>query len=98
VLDFERSADVLLILIIGGPGYLYGGLVGALLFKLMQDWLANLTPQYWMFWIGLVLVLIVVIGRERMTSWTDGVATAVRGLGRRMIGGSGLASSSAREP
>src|SRR5678815_4405397 len=34
VLDFERSADVLLILIIGGAGYLYGGLIGAVLFKL----------------------------------------------------------------
>ena len=41
VLDFERSADVLLILIIGGTGYLYGGLIGAVLFKLVQDYLAN---------------------------------------------------------
>src|SRR5204863_5235241 len=65
VLDFERSADVLLILIIGGSGYLYGGLIGAILFKLVQDYLANVTPQYWQFWIGLVLVLIVLVGRER---------------------------------
>ncbi len=56
VFAFERSADVLLVLIIGGTGYLYGGLIGAILFKLMQDWLAALTPQYWQFWIGLVLV------------------------------------------
>jgi branched-chain amino acid transport system permease protein len=69
VLAFERSADVLLILIIGGTGYLYGGLIGAILFKLMQDWLANLTPQYWQFWIGLVLVMIVLVGRERMTAY-----------------------------
>jgi branched-chain amino acid transport system permease protein len=32
----------------------------------MQDWLANLTPQYWQFWLGLMLVAIVLIGRERM--------------------------------
>src|SRR6185312_2267829 len=76
VLDFERSADVLLILIIGGTGYLYGGLIGAVLFKLVQDWLANLTPQYWQFWIGLVLVIIVLVGRERMASWV----TPLRGL------------------
>jgi branched-chain amino acid transport system permease protein len=68
VLAFERSADVLLILIIGGTGYLYGGLIGAILFKLMQDWLANLTPQYWQFWIGLVLVVIVLVGRDRMAA------------------------------
>jgi branched-chain amino acid transport system permease protein len=62
--SFERSADVLLMLIIGGTGYLYGGIIGALIFKLMQDWLASMTPQYWQFWIGLVLVAIVIIGRE----------------------------------
>ena len=69
VLAFERSADVLLILIIGGTGYLYGGFIGAILFKLMQDFLANLTPQYWQFWIGLVLVAIVLIGRDRIGGW-----------------------------
>ncbi len=77
VLDFERSADVLLILIIGGAGYLYGGLIGAVLFKLMQDWLANLTPQYWQFWIGLVLVALVLVGRDRITGWTDPIRAFV---------------------
>jgi branched-chain amino acid transport system permease protein len=61
--SFERSADALLVLIIGGPGFLYGGLIGAIVFKLMQDWLAILTPQYWHFWIGLVLVMMVLFGR-----------------------------------
>ena len=37
VFSFERSADLLLVLVIGGTGYLYGGLIGAILFKLMQD-------------------------------------------------------------
>lgn len=68
--DFERSADLLLVLIIGGTGYLYGGLIGAFLFKFMHDYLAVLTPQYWPFWIGLLLVVIVMVGRERITNWT----------------------------
>jgi len=38
VFSFDRSADLLLVLIIGGTGYLYGGLIGAIVFKLMQDW------------------------------------------------------------
>jgi branched-chain amino acid transport system permease protein len=63
VLDFDRSADVLLILIIGGSGYLYGGLIGAVLFKLVQDYLANVTPQYWQFWLGLALVMMIMFGR-----------------------------------
>jgi len=70
VFDFDRSADLLLVLVIGGAGYLYGGLIGAIVFKLMQDYLSSLTPQYWPFWIGLLLVALVLVGRERMTSWT----------------------------
>jgi branched-chain amino acid transport system permease protein len=69
VLSFDRSADLLIVLILGGTGYLYGGLVGAILFKLMQDWLAAITPQYWQFWIGLMLVVVVLVGRERMGAW-----------------------------
>lgn len=68
VFSFDRSADLLLVLIIGGTGYLYGGLAGAVAFKLMQDWLASLTPQYWQFWIGLLLVAIVLVGRERVAA------------------------------
>ena len=63
VLDFERSADVMLMLIIGGTGYLYGGMIGAVLFKLVQDYLANVNPQYWQFWLGLGLVMMIMFGR-----------------------------------
>jgi hypothetical protein len=63
VFSFERSADLMLVLVIGGTGYLYGGLIGAVVFKMLQDVFSNLTPQYWQFWIGLVLVVIVLIGR-----------------------------------
>ena len=69
VLAFHRSADVLLMLVIGGTGYLYGGVVGALLFKLVQSWISAVTPQYWEFWIGFLLVLLVLVGRERITGW-----------------------------
>jgi len=64
--DFHRSADVLLVLVIGGTGYLYGGIIGAIVFKLMNDMLSAITPQYWQFWMGLALVVIVLIGHERL--------------------------------
>jgi len=71
VLAFDRSADVMLMLVIGGVGWLYGGIVGAVVFKLLQDSLASITPQYWMFWIGLILVLLMLVGRERLLKpWT----------------------------
>jgi branched-chain amino acid transport system permease protein len=66
VLEFHRSADVLLMLVIGGTGYLYGGLIGAIAFKLLQDLLAAWTPQYWTFWIGAFLVVLVLVGRDRL--------------------------------
>jgi branched-chain amino acid transport system permease protein len=73
VLAFDRSADVLLMLVIGGVGWLYGGIVGAIVFKLLQDTLSSVTPQYWMFWIGLILVLLVLVGRDRLLKpWTWG--------------------------
>jgi branched-chain amino acid transport system permease protein len=84
VFSFDRSADVLLVLIIGGIGYLYGGLIGAIIFRLMQDWLANITPQYWQFWIGLVLVIIVLVGRDRMGAWIRPVVSLVESLSGRM--------------
>ncbi len=66
VFSFERSADLMLVLVIGGTGYLYGGLIGAVVFKMLQELFQAITPQYWLFWIGLVLVIIVMVGRARI--------------------------------
>lgn len=68
VLDFSRSADGLLVLVIGGSGYLYGGPVGAIAFKLMKDTLSSITPAYWLFWMGLILVGLVLVGRDRLVA------------------------------
>ncbi len=71
VFAFDRSADVMLILVIGGTGWLYGGIAGAIVFKLMQDVIASITPQYWTFWIGLFLVVLMLVGREKLLRpWT----------------------------
>ncbi|MBW7922939.1 MAG: branched-chain amino acid ABC transporter permease [Rubellimicrobium sp.] len=64
-LAFQKSADGLLVLIIGGTGYLYGGMIGALAYKVIQDVIANITPQYWLFWIGLLMVVFVLWGRDK---------------------------------
>ncbi|HET7888066.1 MAG TPA: branched-chain amino acid ABC transporter permease [Bradyrhizobium sp.] len=69
VFAFERSADLMLVLVIGGSGYLYGGLIGAVVFKILQEFFSSITPQYWQFWIGLVFVVIVLVGRARIHRW-----------------------------
>jgi branched-chain amino acid transport system permease protein len=59
-LSFARSADVLVILILGGAGRLYGGLVGAIIYMVARDQFSGVNPQYWYFWIGTLLVAVVI--------------------------------------
>ena len=59
VLGFQRSADVLVMLILGGTGRLYGGLIGAAVYMVARDHFSGLNPQYWYFWIGLLLIAVV---------------------------------------
>jgi branched-chain amino acid transport system permease protein len=61
VLSFQRSADVLVILILGGAGRLYGGIIGAIIYMVARDQFSGINPQYWYFWIGLLLVAVVVL-------------------------------------
>ena len=71
VFEMHRSADVMLMLVIGGTGWLWGGVFGAIVFKVMYDILSSITPQYWTFWLGLFLVVLVQVGRERLLRpWT----------------------------
>ena len=60
-LSFQRSADAVVMLILGGTGRLYGGIVGAIIFLLVRDRLSDMNPQYWYFWIGLLLMFVVLV-------------------------------------
>jgi branched-chain amino acid transport system permease protein len=60
-LDLSRSADVLVMLVLGGAGRLYGGLVGAVIYMVARDQFSGIAPQFWYFWIGLLLVAVVTL-------------------------------------
>lgn len=62
-LGFNRSAEVLIILVLGGTGRLYGGLIGAVVYMAVHDAFADLDPRYWMLWLGLFLIAAVLLGR-----------------------------------
>ncbi len=64
VLSFPRSAELLLILVLGGTGSLYGAMLGTIVFMVAHHLLADINPQYWQFWLGLLLVLVVLFARE----------------------------------
>jgi branched-chain amino acid transport system permease protein len=74
VFALERSADAVLMLVIGGVGWLYGGVLGAVVFKLMHDIISSITPQYWTFWMGLFLVVLMLLGRDRLRLTRRGAA------------------------
>jgi len=62
-LSFNRSADVMIMLVLGGTGRLYGALVGTAVFMIAQDYLSGINPVYWQFWLGLLLVAFVFFAR-----------------------------------
>ena len=63
VLSLERSGSVLIMLIIGGVGQLYGAFIGVPLYMIAQDRFSSIDPVFWYFWIGLFMVLVVVFAR-----------------------------------
>jgi branched-chain amino acid transport system permease protein len=63
VLSFELSGAVLIMLILGGTGRLYGAFIGAPIYMIAADWFARLDPTYWLFWLGAMLVALVMFAR-----------------------------------
>jgi branched-chain amino acid transport system permease protein len=62
-LSLERSGNALIMLIIGGVGRLYGAFIGVPLFMIAQDRFSEIDPVYWYFWLGLLMVVVVVFAR-----------------------------------
>ena len=58
-IDFQRSADVVVMLVLGGAGRLYGGLIGAIIFLVARDQFSGINPQFWYFPMGVLLVAVV---------------------------------------
>lgn len=71
VLGFERSGEIVVMLVFGGIGRLYGAFIGASIYMIVQDQLAKLQPEFWYFWIGLLLVLIVMFARGGLLGLID---------------------------
>jgi branched-chain amino acid transport system permease protein len=74
-IDFQRSADVVVMLVLGGAGRLYGGLIGAIIFMVARDQFSGINPQLWYLPMGVLLVAVVMFlpggilgGLSRMTA------------------------------
>ena len=85
VFSVDLSGAVLLVLIIGGPGRLYGAFAGATVYFVAQDWLAKQNPVFWNFWLGLIVIAIVLFVRGGLLGLAD--------AGLRRLGVVGRASA-----
>ncbi len=70
-LSLERSGNALIMLIIGGVGRLYGAFIGVPLFMIAQDRFSEIDPVYWYFWLGLLMVAVVVFARGGVLGLLD---------------------------
>ena len=71
VLSVDLSGTILVMIILGGVGRLYGAFVGVPLYMIAQDRFSEIDPVYWYFWIGLLLVLVVVFARGGVLGLVD---------------------------
>jgi len=71
VLGLEPSGDLLVMLILGGVGRLYGAFVGPVIYLIAQDYLAKQYPEYWYFGIGLLLIVVVLFARGGILGIVD---------------------------
>jgi branched-chain amino acid transport system permease protein len=92
VLGFEPSGELLVMLILGGVGRLYGAFIGPALYLVAQDYLAKQFPEYWYLGIGALLILVVLFARGGILGLFDKYKEAWLASSKR----SGSAKASAR--
>lgn len=79
VFEFERSAAVMVILILGGTGRLYGAFVGAVIYMVLEDDLAKWSPEFWQFGVGLLLVAAVLFARRGLLGLLEDIGRFLTG-------------------
>jgi branched-chain amino acid transport system permease protein len=79
MMGFDRSAEVMMMVTIGGTGNIAGVVSGAALFGYAKDFMSTISPKYWHLGLGVMLMLSVFVIRNGLA----GIIPAVR----RRLGG-----------
>ena len=70
-LDLDRAATILIILILGGYGRLYGAFVGAAAYMTLEHFLARIYPTAWQLGLGLLLVVVALYAQNGILGLSD---------------------------
>jgi len=81
LLQWTQSGTLMIMVILGGVGQLFGGVLGALVFRVLEEVLSGYT-EYWQLGVGVVLLLVVLFARRGVA----GVLSAIS-LRRRLADG-----------
>ncbi len=77
-LGLDRAATVLIILVLGGYGRLYGAFVGAVAYMVLAHFLSKLYPTAWQLGLGLMLVIIALFFRGGILGMGDAITGWLR--------------------
>lgn len=77
-LSFELSGNILIMLILGGSGRLYGAFVGVPVFMIAQDLLAKQDPANWFLGLGIVLIALVTLAPGGILGIAERTLEAIR--------------------
>jgi branched-chain amino acid transport system permease protein len=83
VLSFEFSGTALIMLILAGPGRLYGAFIGPPLYMIASQLFSKHDPTYWTFWLGIFLIGAVMFGRGGILGLADRIARQLSRASRR---------------
>jgi branched-chain amino acid transport system permease protein len=78
VLSFDSSGELLVMLILGGVGRIYGAFLGPIVYMIAQDLLAKQFPEYWTLGIGLLLIVIVLFARDGLLGIADRITACLQ--------------------
>jgi branched-chain amino acid transport system permease protein len=77
-LNFELSGNILIMLILGGSGRLYGAFIGVPVFMIAQDQLAKQDPANWFLGLGIVLIALVTLAPGGILGIAERASNAIK--------------------
>jgi branched-chain amino acid transport system permease protein len=73
IMHWSRSGEIMIMVILGGMGSLFGSVLGAMAYLTLEDLLSRMT-QHWQIIMGPFLFLVVLFAKGGIFGWLSGSA------------------------